>query len=929
MTTPAGMERACPKCERMNRDRDFCADCGEYLRWEPTRYLPALRDDGGQGAPVLPVLRAALLPTVTVARPRQAPATMILRGPGGIGPDGQPQLAVEPGAAGRLAALIRNESAIVDNYDLVVVGLPDGWWSVTPGTVYLVPFGANAGRSEQEVDVAIHPPRIPEAEAREWPIQVVARSRATGVEVASAQAVVTIAPYRQLTGALRPERRSGRRRAQYTLRVANQANAPVTVLLDAIDPDNHLTASFFTAARPGQKAIDPTSGANLVQEMGRLGVGRTSPEYMARMALTNAMSGRSGLTRFFRRRKANGGQQPVVGLEIGPGERVQALLRVTPARQKLVGRGVLHPFQVTVDPTQSTPGDPPGPVVPAVFKQRPWIPWWVLVLLPLIVLGLLLFLMTRPTLTTVPNLTNTPDQLAADAALGRAKLKLGDTLQIQNDKAAPGSVIGQSPAAGTRLEQGSVVSVKLAVSSGKGKIPKITGLTMAQAGTILTQGGFQLGAALSPPANAATSTITSQVPVEGTEAALGSPVNPVFGRPRTPGPKSGPGPRPTPAPVPGPSSGPPAAPGGGGPRVPDLVGDTQDAAAKQVIDKGYLPETDGEVSDTVPLGTVIRQHPPANAAFDRGGTVRIVVSLGYPEVIYDVDQNIVAIGGARGRPQRELAATADVEIHPSVSQDGALLAYRRGPATDPDPQKGPAQIWIMDPKDPASARPLTSAGFDDRRPAISPNGEVVAFTSNRGAPEGDTDLCVVSLVRAPAEPSCIADPAIAVSRPSWAPDGRSIVVTARVQEQTELVQYMSARRSSPVATDWVSQGVVTDAMHGPTPNEQVTSSAFSPDHETLAVAANWNDGVFKVYLIPVRNGAIAGTAKPLATVAACELAWRPDLGASELVVARRDQSCDGSGQIVRLDVTRPEKVTQLTQVARNSANPVFGFGQGR
>ena len=49
---------------------------------------------------------------------------------------------VEPGERGRVFALIRNQSGIVDNYDLRIEGLPDDWWSIFPGTFYLVPFGA-------------------------------------------------------------------------------------------------------------------------------------------------------------------------------------------------------------------------------------------------------------------------------------------------------------------------------------------------------------------------------------------------------------------------------------------------------------------------------------------------------------------------------------------------------------------------------------------------------------------------------------------------------------------------------------------------------------------------------------------------------------------------------------------------------------------
>lgn len=819
-----------------------------------------------------------------------------------------------------MAALIRNESTIVDNYDLRVVGLPDGWWSLAPATVYLVPFGTGAGRFEQEVKIALHPPRVPAAEAREWPIQVVARSRATGSDVASADAVLSIEPYQELEGLLRPARRSGRRRAQYTLRVANHANAPTKVLLDGIDPENSLIVSFFAVERPGQKAIGPSAGSGMVHEAGRLATGPANPEYMARMTFHRMLSG-GALTRIFRRRGGGTKHAQVVGLEVDHGERAQVLVKVTPSRQIIVGRTRLHPFQITAEPTRRAPGEIAGPVVAGAFRQRAWIPWWILILLPLLVGALILFLMTRPKLTTVPNLKATTSTLAAESALRRAHLRLGETLSVTNDNVRAGSVMAQSPAPGTRVEEDSGVTIQLAVSSGKVKVPRIVGLTLEGATTVLTQEGLQLGPSLVAPPNVRTSKITSQAPIEGTVAPQGSMVNPVFNRPdvRRPGPA-------VPAPALGGGGG--SAGPSAGPRVPDVIGKGQEQAAKLVVERGYVPKSDGEYSDAVPAGAIIRQQPAGNASYDKGGTVSLVVSRGMPEVVFDADLDIVGIGGAHGTPRRKIAATADVEIHPTLSADGSRIAYRRGPAATPDSQLGPAQIWIATLADPLSAQPLTGAGFSDRRPAFSPNDETIAFISDRVTP-GDDDLCFASLTVAPATVSCIPDPATKVSRPAWAPDGRTILVTANdAQGQVELLRYATANPSSANAADWVPQGFITDAMHSPRagepiiPIEQVTSAAFAPDGRTLAFAANWRDGIFKLYLLPIRKGVIGTVPKRIARVRACELGWRPD--SAELVVAHRDGSCDGTGQIIRVDVRRPERVRLLTELGRNSGNPGFG-----
>jgi len=51
--------------------------------------------------------------------------------------------------------------------------LPEDWWTVRPDVVNLLPMGGRGG-AEEEVEIELHPPRDPKAEAREWPLEVVA-----------------------------------------------------------------------------------------------------------------------------------------------------------------------------------------------------------------------------------------------------------------------------------------------------------------------------------------------------------------------------------------------------------------------------------------------------------------------------------------------------------------------------------------------------------------------------------------------------------------------------------------------------------------------------------------------------------------------------------------------------------------------------------
>ena len=118
------------------------------------------------------------------------------------------EVSVRPGERVVVLGLIRNESGIVDNYDISVSGLPEGWWTVTPATAYLVPYGTS-GNYEQEIQIHLHPPRTPEAEARAWPVEVVASSRAYETQVAGAPATVGVEAYQDVAAKLAPGSRVG------------------------------------------------------------------------------------------------------------------------------------------------------------------------------------------------------------------------------------------------------------------------------------------------------------------------------------------------------------------------------------------------------------------------------------------------------------------------------------------------------------------------------------------------------------------------------------------------------------------------------------------------------------------------------------------------------------------------------------------------
>ena len=220
--TPTELE--CPTCGTVAVNRDFCA-CGEYLRWEATIASPVAPE------PQVEAYRAPEPVTPRVA------TLLTLRDPASL-EDAAAAVAVSavPGAEVAVIATVRNQGEIVDTFDVRVDGLPDTWWSVSPATVFLNPWGTS-GDYQAEVRVRLHPPRTPESEARAWPLTVVVRSRSRDADVAWAPATLTVEPFVATAMRVGPERRRGRRRAAFDVAVANHGNSPIEIVIGASDAE--------------------------------------------------------------------------------------------------------------------------------------------------------------------------------------------------------------------------------------------------------------------------------------------------------------------------------------------------------------------------------------------------------------------------------------------------------------------------------------------------------------------------------------------------------------------------------------------------------------------------------------------------------------------------------------------------------------------
>jgi beta-lactam-binding protein with PASTA domain len=837
--------------------------------------------------------------------------------------------AVEPGQRERILGLVRNQSGIVDNYELRVEGLPDDWWSIFPDTVYLVPFGTG-GTYEQEVEIHIHPPRSPEAEAKLWQLKVVAHSKAHSRDAATAPFVLAIQAYTETTTKVRPERAKGRRKAEYDIAVENKANAPVLVALEGSDADGELVFGFNrppqevppgATVQTGMQVRPPKQmwigrplerRFEVVTLTGDEAAERLAEEPVSAEALADqpAAPPKRGL---FRRRSGTsvpGVYGPRVykpqvhapGLSLGPGGiNFRAPQFRGPSMAGPQAKG-MNLDMAGLKGKMGRPGGgaaaPAGPLLPSqgAFRQKPWLPWWLIpVGIALAALAIILY-MLLPKNVVVPDLVGSESAFAAEEKLTDAKLKLASTQKERvAPDATPGSVIGQTPAAGEKAEKDSEVSLLIATGNGKVTVPDITGKTLSDAEKALRGKKLSLGAASPSPADPE-GKISSQIPAAKEIVKEGTPIDIFYPDPN--GEKDG-----------GKKGGAaaPGAAGGGAAKeiVIPAIGDQDTTAfAQKMGDDGLVPEMVRSFDESK-AGTLYATEPPGGTKVKAGTKVKLLVSAGFPQLAFDDDKNIRLLNGATGKALDPIAKGPQREKDPAWSADGTRVAYVAA-----------GRVFLKNMTKPDEAAiPLTGTGeeFGDLAWAPTADLNLVAMSRVKGA---DRDLCLGEITGDGMVPRCISEPGFNVGRSiHWAPDGKAIFGFAvKAPGQFGIVRWRSKKPFSPDTKDWGKGRFVTDMAET---NKGVLDAALSPDGKQLALVANVESDFFRLYLAKPNDFPLTN-AKATA-VRACKVTWRSD--GRELALVQADEACqEDVGSLVRLEVSGARKQTALNA---SGDNPVY------
>ncbi|MHB8532185.1 MAG: Stk1 family PASTA domain-containing Ser/Thr kinase [Solirubrobacteraceae bacterium] len=129
-----------------------------------------------------------------------------------------------------------------------------------------------------------------------------------------------------------------------------------------------------------------------------------------------------------------------------------------------------------------------------------------------------------PELVKVPVVTG--QQLsAAEASLSNARLAVGTTTKRTSMTASPGTVLGQTPTAGSSVKQGSKVDLVVAEAPKEIPVPGVVGQSQTLALVTLGQAGFKPKTTSVPTGEAGqVGTVLRQTPAAGAKALKGSAV---------------------------------------------------------------------------------------------------------------------------------------------------------------------------------------------------------------------------------------------------------------------------------------------------------------------------------------------------------------------------------------------------------------------
>jgi beta-lactam-binding protein with PASTA domain/predicted Ser/Thr protein kinase len=325
-----------------------------------------------------------------------------------------------------------------------------------------------------------------------------------------------------------------------------------------------------------------------------------------------------------------------------------AFLKALDAAERTPGRP--RPEDTAAYPVVSSEGEHEGLEEPpyedwAQERQpRRWLRWLIVALLVAGVAALVAFALTRPARVTVPKVTG----FSSETAVARLEAaKLDSQINPVASAAAEGTVVEQDPVSGTRVDEGSTVTLNVSTGPAVVEVPEVQGLSESDATKKLRQAGFEVDPEFRFSARLPKGRAIGTEPGSGTPTTIGSTVKLIISR------------------------------GTNQVAVPDVVGLQTDGALARLNSAGLAGNVVSRDSDA-PVNQVVDQSPVAGQLVKKGAQVTIFVSNG-----------VVEVPGVVGLPRQQAVDTLKkAGFKVAVRQDTSARPNQEGLVTEQFPVRG-------------------------------------------------------------------------------------------------------------------------------------------------------------------------------------------------------------------------------------------------
>jgi beta-lactam-binding protein with PASTA domain/serine/threonine protein kinase len=361
--------------------------------------------------------------------------------------------------------------------------------------------------------------------------------------------------------------------------------------------------------------------------------------------------------------------------------------------------------------------------------------------------------------------------------------------EINDERVAGGHIISQEPAANTTVEYGTAVSLLVSLGKRQFPVPRVTGLDIKEAKSVLTSAGLTVSVVETRDDNAPLNSVISQNPPKDAMAVLGDNVELTVcaGKIRR--------------------------------IVPNVVGTLQTDAKKKFDDLNLKLKISETYDNTVAKGTVISQNTAPGTELESGAEIEIVVSLGKKPVTVPKLSEQTASAAERTLNALNLKFVYSAEEFDENIPRGTVKS--QSPAANSQAfegdtitlvlSKGPAPVSVPDVRSTAEAaarRTLEGKGFivsvtyEDS--ASVPIGEVISQNPAAGANAERNSRVAISVSRGIAVANVVGcDESYALSALS----AQQLTAKTVYQEST-LIAKGSVISQSPTAQSYVNKNAI-------------------------------------------------------------------------------------------------------------------------